>query len=126
MMKDISNLLIKIIGVYSIVVVTIISTFILVNAEPTDKAIIKMALGLIIIWVILLGSLMYKFRDHIKNFIQKIPLNWKLKFLIFATILALLEEIITTSMTNLAPIFGSEIGIAYITATNNYAHQLTH
>lgn len=38
----------------------------------------------------------------------------------FATILALIEEVITTTMTNLAPLFGVKMGEAYITASTNY------
>jgi hypothetical protein len=37
-----------------------------------------------------------------------------------ATVLALIEEAITTTLTNLAPEFGSQIGVAYITASNIY------
>jgi hypothetical protein len=36
------------------------------------------------------------------------------------TALALMEEAITSSMTNLAPLFGVKIGEAYITASTNY------
>lgn len=46
--------------------------------------------------------------------------GWKKKFVVFATVLALIEEAITTTMTNLAPLFGVEIGEAYITASTNY------
>ena len=34
--------------------------------------------------------------------------------------LALVEEAITTTMTNLAPVFGVKVGQAYITASTNY------
>ena len=39
--------------------------------------------------------------------------------MLFATLLALMEEAITTTMTNLAPLFGVKIGEAYITASTN-------
>ena len=35
-------------------------------------------------------------------------------------LLAMLEEVVTTSMTNCAPLFGVKIGEAYITASSNY------
>ena len=63
---------------------------------------------------------MYWFRDSIKDFVLGISLNWKIKFVLFATILALLEEAVTVSMTNAAPLFGVKIGQAYITASTNY------
>jgi hypothetical protein len=49
-----------------------------------------------------------------------IRLDWRLKFILFATFLALTEEAITTTMTNLAPLFGVKVGEAYITASTNY------
>jgi hypothetical protein len=39
---------------------------------------------------------------------------------LFATLLACTEEAVTVSMTNLAPLFGSRLGEAYITASTNY------
>ena len=40
--------------------------------------------------------------------------------MIFATLLACLEEAVTVTMTNLAPLFGSRIGEAFITASTNW------
>ena len=115
--------LVKVIGIYSILVISLISFLILMSDAPAhEKAIIKMALGLILIWIILVGSLMYRFRDPIRDLIQRIPLPWQVKFPLFCTILALLEEAVTVSMTNLAPLFGAEIGQAFITASANYLH----
>lgn len=115
--------LVKAIGIYSILVISLIS-FLVLNSDspPPEKAVIKMALGLILIWIIIGGSLMVKFRDPIKTFVQNIPLPWQLKFFIFCIVLALLEEVVTVSMTNLAPVFGAEVGQAYITASSNYLH----
>jgi hypothetical protein len=118
-----STLVVKIIGIYSIVVIGLISTLTLLSDGPAyEKAIIKMALGLILIWIVIGGYLMHRFRDQIRNQVQRIPLPWQLKFFLFCTILALLEEAITVSMTNLAPVFGAEIGQAFITASANYLH----
>ncbi len=123
MVRNISGLLVKIVAVYSAIVVTLVSLFILLSTDDTrGQAIIKMALGLILLWVVLGGTIMLRYRDAIRDTIQRIPLNWKVRFILFATCLALIEEAITTTMTNLAPIFGSEIGEAYITASANYLH----
>jgi hypothetical protein len=35
-----------------------------------------------------------------------------MKFIVMATVLALTEEAITTTMTNLAPLFGVKVGLA--------------
>lgn len=87
---------------------------------------ISMGAGLIVLWVFLCGSLMYLFREPIKNFVLQISLNWQIKFVLFATLLAMLEEAITTTMTNLAPLFGVKVGEAYITASANYLDVILH
>ncbi len=115
--------LIKAIGVYSLLVMGLISTVVLTSdAPPTEKATIKMALGLILIWILLLGGLMLRFRDPIRRLVQQIPLPWGGKFCLFCTGLALAEEVVTVSMTNLAPLFGVKVGEAFITASANYLH----
>jgi len=63
---------------------------------------------------------MFRFRVPIRVFVCRVPWDWRVKFVLFATTLALLEEAVTTSMTNLAPLFGVKIGEAYITASANY------
>ena len=115
--------LIKAIAVYSGLVISIISFLVLISdASVHEKAVIKMAWGLILIWIILLGWLMYRNRDWIRERVLSIPLPWWVKFPVFCTLLALFEEAVTVSMTNLAPIFGAEIGEAFITASANYLH----
>jgi len=117
-------LLIKALGVYSVCVVALISLAIL-GSDETDahqKAIIKMALGLILLWVVMGGLVMRRYQVGVAQAVRGIPLNWRLKFVLFATGLALLEEAVTVTMTNLAPLFGSEVGKAFITASANYVH----
>jgi hypothetical protein len=84
------------------------------------RAVIGMGWGLILLWIFLAGSLMHRFREPIRKAVLNIHLDWMLKFILFATILALVEEAVTTSMTNLAPLFGVKVGEAYITASSNY------
>ncbi len=84
------------------------------------RAVIGMGWGLIVFWILLGGALMLRFREPIRAFVLRMPWDWRLKFVLFATFLALLEEAVTTSMTNLAPLFGVRIGEAYITASTNY------
>lgn len=83
-------------------------------------AMAKMVTGLIVLWIFISGALMYYGRDRIKLWVQSLPGRWQVKFVLFATLLACVEEAITVSMTNLAPAFGSKIGEAYITASTNY------
>jgi len=84
------------------------------------RAVIGMAWDLILLWIFLGGSLIHHFREPIRIALARIRLDWRLKFVLLATLLALLEEVITTTMTNLAPMFGVKVGEAYITASANY------
>jgi hypothetical protein len=88
-MKISSGHLITALGIYSFCVVAVISFLILASQDTNvhQKATIKMALGLILFWVVIGGALMYRYREPVGRYIRNIPLNWKLKFVIFATIL---------------------------------------
>lgn len=88
--------------------------------DPRGLAILKMSWGLLSVWVLVCGTLMYKNRDRMRTWVQKVPLPWQATFVLFATTLALAEEAITVSLTNMAPLFGAKLGEAYITATTNY------
>ena len=88
--------------------------------NPKMRAVLGMGWGLILLWIGVGGALMYRFREPIRAMVLKMGLDWRLKFILFATGLALTEEAITTTLTNLAPLFGVKIGEAYITASTNY------
>lgn len=88
--------------------------------NPRARAAIGMGGGLILLWVVLGGLLMVRFRDVIRTLVVRVPFDWRLRFVLFATSLALVEEAITTTLTNLAPFFGVRVGEAYITASANY------
>ncbi|MBU0610460.1 MAG: hypothetical protein KKI08_21435 [Armatimonadetes bacterium] len=97
------------------------------NAEQrVSRAVIGMGCGLIVLWVFLCGGLMVRFREAIARGMRAVPLPASLKFVLFATALALLEEAVTVSMTNLAPLFGVRVGEAYITASANYLDVVLH
>ncbi len=63
---------------------------------------------------------MWRCRDPFKALVRRWRWRWQLKFVLLCTLFALIEEAVTTSMTNLAPLFGVRIGEAYITASTNY------
>jgi hypothetical protein len=88
--------------------------------RPVMRAEMAMASGLVLLWVVLGGGLMYAGRDRIKTCWQALRLDWRMAFFLLATLLALGEETITTLMTNCAPLFGVKVGQAYITASSNY------
>ena len=112
--------LIFVFGIWGFLVTGLISTVVILGAKPIPRAVILMADGLVLLWIIIGGIGMRLIRDHARRFIVGMPLNWRLKFVLFCTLLALIEEAITTTMTNLAPLFGVPIGAAYITASANY------
>lgn len=90
------------------------------SGDAVSRAAFGMVTGLIFLWIIVGGSLMYLFRDSVRAAVLKLRINWGLKFVAFATLLALIEEAVTTGMTNLAPAFGVPMGAAYITASADY------
>ena len=94
------------------------------TAQGKDAAmaggISKMTIGLIVTWVFLGGWLMQRYRDRFRAFMLASSWGWKKKFVISAVCFAVVEEAITTSLTNMAPIFGAKVGQAYITASSNF------
>jgi hypothetical protein len=88
--------------------------------NPRVRATVGMVWGLILLWIGLSGMVMFVWREQIRAAVVKVRLGWRKRFVLFATALALFEEGITTTMTNLAPFFGVEAGQAYITASTNY------
>jgi len=87
---------------------------------PVHRAVILMASGLILAWVVIGGFLMLRYRDSVTAWVQASKLDWRLKFILFSTLLAMVEEAVTTGMTNTAPLMGLRIGQAYVTASANY------
>lgn len=82
--------------------------------------IMGMGLGTLFVWVWIGGALMLRYRDKIASYVRGLSYAWQVKFVVFATVLALVEEMVTTLMTNLAPMFGTTPEIAHITASTNY------
>jgi hypothetical protein len=88
--------------------------------KPAKRAVLLMAWGLILLWIGGCGLAMRRWRDRWCRLADQVPLPWTLKFVLGCTVLALMEEAITTLMTNCAPWFGAQVGQAYITASANY------
>jgi hypothetical protein len=100
----------------------IVEGLLLINfwAAPVERAIILMALGLFMVWVLLAGGLMWKFAPRLLLIINRLPFNWRIRFVFVSIILALIEEAIATFMSNLALILGDSTHQAAITASKNY------
>ena len=81
-------------------------------------AIMLMAAALALVWNVIGGAIMYLARNPVRELVSKSRLSRGANFVLFATLLALLEEVVTTTITNLAPVFGN--AQAFITASRNY------
>src|SRR5512144_1006410 len=91
------------VGVYSVLLVSFLNLIVLNSNNVKDRAIFMMADGMILIWIIVGGSLTPLLRRRLVPYLTVIPIGWRLRFVVLSTIMALIEEVITTSMTNLAP-----------------------
>jgi hypothetical protein len=115
-----AKILIILLGLWLVFSTGIVLFIALTIMEPNSRAVIMMGAGLILLWVALGGSLMFAFRNRIREVVLGMHGDWRVKFVLFATLLALIEEAVTVSLTNLAPLFGVPVGAAYITASANY------
>lgn len=113
-----ARLLVGAIAAWLVLATTAVTFFVWPN--PKARAVLGMGWGLILLWVAVCGNLMRRFRDRTRVLIQGCRWDWRVRFVLFATALALVEEAITTAMTNLAPWFGVAVGEAYITASTNF------
>jgi hypothetical protein len=83
-----------------------------------EGAILLMAAALALVWNVIGGAVMYLARNPTRELVRRSRLSRGATFVLFATLLALLEEVVTTTLTNLAPVFGNTRG--FITASRNY------
>jgi hypothetical protein len=118
--RSVSSLLISALAVWMGISQAAVFLIAAIGAPPNTRAVILMGTGLILLWIVLGGLSMRRFREPVRAFVQAIPWPWPVKFVLFCTLLALTEEAITVTMTNLAPLFGVPLGAAYITASANY------
>jgi hypothetical protein len=86
---------------------TAVAAFILSkDPDPDHRAIIKIATRLILVWCVLGGLVMYRFRDGFNAWATRIPLGWRTRFVVLCIIFAMLEGAVTTGLTNMAPLLG--------------------
>jgi hypothetical protein len=115
-----SGCLIAVIGVWLILSTAAIAGIALIGAPPNTRAVMLMGASLVAVWVILGGTVQRLIRDPLRVFLRIVRVDPRIQFVVLATGLALIEEAVTTALTNLAPLFGVPYGSAYITASGNY------
>jgi hypothetical protein len=125
-MKLTSRLAIQVLAVMAMAVYVFFAFVAVASGDVKMRATLGMVSGLLLIWVVCGGSAMYLLRDRVKALIREAPGDWRLKFVVFCTMLALAEEAVTTLMTNLAPLFGVKMGEVYITASADYFDVVCH
>jgi hypothetical protein len=103
-------------GFYLLVTVAVLAS----HPKPDDRAIILMGAGLLLIWVLIGGIVMRRGRDRVVAGMRRIRLDWRVRFVLLCILMALIEEAITTTLTNLGPALGAETDAAKITASKNY------
>lgn len=115
------RIVLTLITAWGVISISAVAAFILTNeADPDNRAIIKMGVALILVWCVLGGALMLRFRERFVAWTTQFPLGWRTRFVLLCIAFALLEEAVTTSLTNLAPLFGGVTDAARITASKNY------
>jgi len=95
------------------------------HATWVGHAILGMGLTLNLVWCFGCGLIMLRFREPVAAWIERLPGPWQLKFVVGCTLLAMAEEAVTVTLTNLAPLYGTKVGEAYITASANYIDVIT-
>jgi hypothetical protein len=116
-----TRLVLQILAGWGLLSTTAVAVFILGGeTDPDKRAIIKMALGLIGIWCLAGGLTMRLARDRFVRWAQGLSLDWRWRFVLFCTLFALIEEAVTTSMTNLGPWLGAVTDAARITISTHY------
>ena len=88
--------------------------------DPDKRAVVGMGLGLISIWCVLGGLAMRLGRDRFVAGAKRVKVNWRVKFVCLCILLALLEEAVTTALTNAAPLLGAVSPEARITSSAHY------
>lgn len=103
------------------VAVLIVAAELLGRTLPSaTRAVLWMALILIATWIGVGGAVQWGIRDRARARLLRAPGDWRIRFVLFATGLSLLEEAITTSLTNLSYALGSNPAASHITASTNY------
>ncbi|MCX5684932.1 MAG: hypothetical protein NT049_14795, partial [Planctomycetota bacterium] len=118
--QRVATILLVGLGIWAAVSITLVTAlFALVEKDPDKRAVVFMGAALMLVWCLLGGLLMRRFRSPFVRLVQRIPLGWRTKFVLLCIVFALLEEAVTTGLTNLAPVFGGVTEAARITASKN-------
>ena len=116
-----SSRLIQWLAIYTGTLIPVVTFLNVFSDDPHARAKVLMGFLLVLFWCLGFGLLSYYQRDRFKQLFTAVKMPWQVKFIVSAIALAMLEEVVTTSLTNAAPLLGSDTGQAMITASTNYA-----
>ena len=115
-----SSRIIKVLAIYTGILIPVVTFLNAFSDDPHARAKVLMGFFLVLFWCLGFGLISYYQRDRFRRVFRAIKMPWQVKFILCAIALAMLEEVVTTSLTNAAPLLGSETGKAMITASTNY------
>jgi hypothetical protein len=118
--ERISLWVLRALAIYGLALAALIGLLNLEHPNPDERAIIYMGLSLIGIWCVVGGITMHRNRARFVRWARSLQIGWKVRFVLLAIGMALIEEAVTTSLTNLAPFFGAASEAARITVSTNY------
>jgi hypothetical protein len=120
--ESLATCLLWILAVWGFLVAAVVAAIHAVagSADPDARAIVRMGLGLIVIWCLAGGLTMRLARRRFTAWSRRLPLDWRLRFVILCILMALLEEGVTTALTNAGPLLGAATAAARITSSTNY------
>ena len=98
----------------------VIFALMLLGDDADKRAGAAMGLGLVVIWCVGGGVSMRFGRERFVDVVTRVRMNWRVRFVLLCIVMALLEEVVTTSMTNLGPFFGATSADVKITISTNY------
>jgi hypothetical protein len=84
----IAAILIVCLGVWMVLATSALLILALLSGKPVFRAVICMGTGLVLLWNILGGALLYRVRDRVREFVRALPGWWGVKFVAFCTVLA--------------------------------------
>jgi hypothetical protein len=119
--QRVAAIILVVLGIWAGVGCILVTVFFTLAVEDPDKrAIVYMGATLVVVWCLIGGVLMRFIRDPFVRLMRRIPLDWRVRFVLLCIVFALLEEAVTTGLTNLAPYFGGVTDAARITASKDY------
>jgi hypothetical protein len=120
-MRFSSSTIIKCVAIYTGILIPVVTFLNVFSGDPHARARVLMGFFLVLFWCLGFGLLSYYKRDQFKRLFTAIRMPWQIKFIVCAIVLAMLEEVVTVSLTNAAPLLGSQTGKAMVTVSTNYA-----